>query len=182
MSFCFGKRKLLEELRPRSLRRGHRGLRKGHARMRNVTSPAGFTTHSMQVVPSKRASPRCPSTQPAAGAKSPCGRHLASERMLDDGVGAGRAGVVAHMSCERCVGHSSCSRPFVGCHRMLTCVHCKPRNHGRATRQRTSLRAATFGQRIHTSIQNSSLAPRRHTRLLPINIHGCHWHTRARCQ
>ena len=30
----------------------------------------------------------------------------------------------------------------------------------------------TFGQRIHASIQNSSLAPRRRTRLLPINIHG----------
>ena len=30
----------------------------------------------------------------------------------------------------------------------------------------------TFGQRIHTSIPNSSLAPRRRTRLLPIHIHG----------
>jgi hypothetical protein len=30
----------------------------------------------------------------------------------------------------------------------------------------------TFGQRIHTSIPNSSLAPRRRTRLQPINIHG----------
>jgi hypothetical protein len=28
-----------------------------------------------------------------------------------------------------------------------------------------------FGQRIHTSIQNSSLAPRRRTRLPPISIH-----------
>jgi hypothetical protein len=108
---------------------------------------------------------------PAAGAKSPCGRLLASERMLDDGLGAGRAGVVAHTSCQRCVSHSSCSRPFVGCHRMRMCVHCKPRNHGRATRQRMSRHA--FGQRIHTSIQkNSSLAPRRRTRLLPVNIHG----------
>ncbi len=30
----------------------------------------------------------------------------------------------------------------------------------------------TFGQRTHTSMQNSSLAPRRRTRHLPINIHG----------
>ena len=30
----------------------------------------------------------------------------------------------------------------------------------------------TFGQRIHTSIPNSSLAPRRRTRLQPINIRG----------
>jgi hypothetical protein len=30
----------------------------------------------------------------------------------------------------------------------------------------------SFGQRIHTSMQNSSLAPRRRTRHLPINIHG----------
>ena len=134
---------------------------------------AGFTTHSMQVMHRKRAAPRCPSTQPAAGAKSPCGRLLVSESMLDDGVGAGRAGFVAHTSCQRCVSHSSCSRPFVGFHRMRTCVHCKPRNHGRATRQRMSLRAAThsFEQRIHT-IPNSALARRRCTRLLPISIHG----------
>ncbi len=132
---------------------------------------AGSTTHSMQVMHRKRAAPMCPSTQPAAGAKSPCGRLLASESMLDDGVGAGRAGFVAHTSCQRCVSHSSCSRPFVGCHRMRTCVHCKPRNHGRATRQRMSRHA--FWQRIHTSIQkNSSLAPRLCTRLLPIHIHG----------
>jgi hypothetical protein len=30
----------------------------------------------------------------------------------------------------------------------------------------------TFGQRINTPMQNSSLAPRRRTRHLPINIHG----------
>ena len=30
----------------------------------------------------------------------------------------------------------------------------------------------TFGQRIHKSLPNSSLAPRRRTRLQPINIHG----------
>ena len=137
-------------------------------------APAGCTTHSTQVMHRKRAAPRCPSTQPAAGAKSPCGRLVASESMLDDRVGAGRAGFVAHTSCQRCVSHSSCSGPFVGCHRMRTCVHCKPRNHGRTTRQRMSLRASrhTFGQRIHTSMQNSSLAPRRRTRHLPINIHG----------
>jgi len=112
-------------------------------RIRYVMAAAGSTTHLMQVMHRKRAAPMRPSTQPAAGAKSPCGRRLASERMLDDGVGAGRAGFVAHTSCQRCVSHSLCSRPFVGCHRMRTCVHCKPRNHGRATRQRMSLRAAT---------------------------------------
>jgi hypothetical protein len=86
--------------------------------------------------------------------------------MLDDRVGAGRAGFVAQASCQRCVSHSSCSRPFVGCHRMRTCVHYKPRNHGRTTRQRMSRHA--FGSAF-TSIQNSSLSPRRRTRLLPIN-------------
>ena len=111
--------------------------------IRDIMAAAGFTTHSMQVMRRKHAAPRCPSTQTAAGAKSPCGRLLASERMLDDGMGAGRAGFVAHTSCQSCVSHSSCSRPFVGCQRMRTCVHCKPRNHGRATRQRMSLRAAT---------------------------------------
>ena len=111
--------------------------------IRDAMAAAGFPTHSMQVMHRKRAAPRCPSTQPAAGAKSPCGRLLASERMLDDRVGAGRAGVVAQASCQRCVSHSSCSRPVVGCHRMRTCVHCKPRNHGRTTRQRMSLRSAT---------------------------------------
>ena len=86
-------------------------------RIRYVIAAAGSTTHSMQVMHRKRAAPRCPSTQTAAGAKSPCGRLLASERMLDGGVGAGRAGVVAHTSCQRCVSHSSCSRPVVGCQR-----------------------------------------------------------------
>jgi hypothetical protein len=111
--------------------------------MRHVMVAAGSTAHSMQVMHRKRAAPRCPSTQPAAGAKSPCGRLVASASMLDDRVGAGRAGFVAQLPCQRCVSHSSCSRPVVGCHRMRTCVHCKPRNHGRATRQRMSLRAAT---------------------------------------
>ena len=74
--------------------------------MRNVMAPAGFTIHSMQVVPWKRAAPMCPSTQPAAGAKSPCGRLLASESMLDDGFGTGRAEFVAHTSCQRCVSQS----------------------------------------------------------------------------
>jgi hypothetical protein len=112
--------------------------------IRDAMAAAGFTAHSLQVMHRKRAAPRCPSTQPAAGAKSPCGRLLASERMLDDRVGAGRAGFVAHTSCQRCVSHCSCSRPFVGCHRMRTCVHCKLRNHGRTTRQRMSLRAGTY--------------------------------------
>ncbi len=97
--------------------------------IRDAMAAAGSPTHSMQVMLWKHAAPRCPSTQPAAGAKSPCGRLLASERMLDDRVGAGRAGVVAQASCQRCVSHSSCSRPFVGCHRMRTCVHCKTPSH-----------------------------------------------------
>ena len=124
-----------------------------------VMAPAGSTTHSMQIMHRKRAAPRCPSTQPA-GAKSPCGRLLASESMLDDRVGTGRAGVVAHTSCQRRVSHSSCSRPFVGCHRMRTCVHCEPRNHGRTTRQRMCLRASrhTFGQRTLTHINAEQLA------------------------
>ena len=63
----------------------------------------------------------------------------------------------------------ACPRPFVGCHRMRTCVHCKLRNHGRPTRQRMGRHA--FGSAL-TSMQNSSLAPRRRTRLLPIHIHG----------
>ena len=111
--------------------------------IRDIMAAAGFTTHSMQVMHRKRFVPRCPSTETAAGVKSACGRLLASDRMFDGRVGAGRAGFVAQTSCQRCVSHSSCSRPFVGCHRMRTCVHCKPRNHGRATRQRMSLRAAT---------------------------------------
>ena len=111
--------------------------------IRDAMAAAGFTAYSMHVMHRKHAAPRCSSTQTAAGAKSPCGRLLASERMLDDRVGAGRAGFVAQMPCQRCVNHSSCSRPFVGFHRMRTCVHCKPRNHGRSTRQRMSLRAAT---------------------------------------
>ena len=54
---------------------------------------AGFTTHSMQVMHRKRFVPRCPSTQTAAGVKSPYERLLASERMLDDRVGAGASGI-----------------------------------------------------------------------------------------
>ncbi len=74
--------------------------------IRYVMAPAGSMTRSMQVMPWKYAAPRCPSTQPAAGAKSPCGRLLASESMLDDGFGTGRAEFVAHTSCQRCVSHS----------------------------------------------------------------------------
>ena len=90
--------------------------------IRDVMAPAGSTTHSMQVMTWKHAAPRCPSTQPAAGAKSPCGRLVASERMLDDRVEAGRAGVVAQTSCQSCVSHSSCSGPFVGCQCERACT------------------------------------------------------------
>ena len=127
---------------------------------------AGFTAHSMQVMHRKRAAPRCPSTQTAAGVKSAFGRLLASERMSDGRVGAGRAGFVVQTLRRGCVRHGTCSRSFVRCHRARTCVHCKPRNHGRTTRQRMSRHA--FGSAF-TSIQNSSLSPRRRTRLLPIN-------------
>ena len=41
----------------------------------------------------------------------------------------------------------------------------------RATKQRMSLRAAAHSSSAFMSIQNSSLAPRRRTRLLPISIH-----------
>ncbi len=103
--------------------------------------------------------------------------------MLDDRVGAERAEFLAHTSFQRCVSHGSCSRPFLGCHRMRTCVQCKPRDHGRATRQRMSLRAVAHAGSAFASIQSSSLAPRRRTRLLPINIHGRPLaHKRARFQ
>ncbi len=50
------------------------------------------------------------------------------------------------------------ARDLVGCHRMRTCVHCKPRNHGRATRHRTSLRAATHSGSTFTLIDTEQLA------------------------
>jgi hypothetical protein len=90
--------------------------------IRDAMAAAGFPTHSMQVMHRKHAAPRCSSTQTAAGAKSPCGRLLASERMLDDRVGAGRAGFVAQASCQRCVSHSSCSGPVVGCQCERACT------------------------------------------------------------
>ncbi len=46
----------------------------------------------------------------------------------------------------------------------------QPRAHNSAADEPASRH--TFGQRIHTSMQNSLLAPRRRTRHLPINIHG----------
>ena len=46
----------------------------------------------------------------------------------------------------------------------------QPWAHNSAADEPASRRS--FGQRIHTSTQNSSLAPRRRTRHLPINIHG----------
>ena len=133
---------------------------------------AGSTTHSMQVMHRKRAAPMCPSTQPAAGANSPCGRLLASESMLDDGVGAERAGFVAHTSCQRCVSHSLLEAvrwvPSDANVRALQAA--QPRARNSAADEPASRH--TFGHCIHTSIPNSSLAPRRRTRLLPISIHG----------
>ena len=49
--------------------------------IRHVMEATGFTTHSIQVMHRKRAGPRCPSTQTAAGAKSPCGRLQARPRV-----------------------------------------------------------------------------------------------------
>ena len=49
--------------------------------IRDVMAAAGFTTHSIQVMDRKHAGPRCPSTQTAAGAKSPCGRLQARPRV-----------------------------------------------------------------------------------------------------
>jgi hypothetical protein len=144
--------------------------------IRDVMAAAGFTTHSMQVMHRKRFVPRCPSTQTAAGVKSPYGRLMASERMLDDRrVGAGRAGFVAHTSCQRRVSHSSCSRPLVGCHRMRTCVHGQPRNHGRTTRQRMSLRAATI-RAAHSHIDTEQLASAAPSHSTSADKH---WHPRT---
>ncbi len=141
-------------------------------RIRYVIAAAGFTTHSMQVMHTKRAAPRCPSTQTAAGVKSPYGRLMASERMLDDRVGAGRAGFVAHTSCQRRVSRSSCSRPrWVPSNANVRALQAaQPRARNSAADEPASRH--TFGQHIHTSIPSSSLAPRRRTRLQPINIHG----------
>ena len=124
----------------------------------------------------------CPASVPLRGVLRPrrlrerirhAGDFWCPNTCLMTGVGAGRAGFVAQTSRQRCASHIVCSRLFVGCHRMRTCVHCKPRNHGPAHNSAADEPASrrTFGQRIHTSMQNSSLAPRRRTRHLPINIH-----------
>jgi hypothetical protein len=87
-------------------------------------------------------------------------------------LGAGRAGFAAQTPLQRCASQSSCSRPLVGFHRMRTCTlqAAQPRAHNSAADEPASRH--TFGQRIHTSIPNSSLAPRRRTRLPPISIRG----------
>ncbi len=83
-------------------------------------------------------------------------------------------GFVAQTSCQSCVSHSSCSGPFVGCQCERACTASRATMGALVTRQRMSLSASrhTFGQRINTPMQKSSLAPRRRTRHLPINIHG----------
>ena len=146
----------------------------------DVMAPAGFTTHSMQVMHWTHAAPRCPSTQPAAGAKSPCGRLLASERMSDGHVGAGRAGFVAQTLRRGCVRHGTCqcSRSFVRFQRANVPAQRAAQSRARNSVADEPASRHAFGQRIHTSIPNSSLAPRRRTatrtatRHLPINIHG----------
>ena len=101
----------------------------------------------------------CPASVPLRGVLRPrrpregirhAGDFWCPNACLMTGVGAGRAGFVAQTSRQRCASHIVCSRLFVGCHRMRTCVHCKPRNHGRTTRQRMSLRAATHSRSAFT--------------------------------
>ncbi len=125
----------------------------------SVMAPAGFTTHwhfnaghagtgSMPLRGVLRPSWPLPERNRHAG-----DFQMASERMLDGRVGAGRTGKVAHTPCQRFVRHSSRStrRPLVQV--QVGCVH---RCH-----------------RLRRQQQNSSLAPRRRTRHPPINIHGC---------
>ena len=93
---------------------------------------------------------------------------------------ASGAGFVAHVYVApidlRCVRHGSCSRLLVGCHAIERERACTT---SRATRQRMSLRTVRrASERLHvateqlTSGGSLAAAPRRRTRLLPINIHG----------
>ncbi len=56
-------------------------------------------------------------------------------------------------------------------HRSLGAIE-RARSARRASKQRMSLRAAAHSGSAFTSMKNSSLAPRRDTRLLPMNIPG----------
>ena len=48
--------------------------------IRDVAAPSRFAIHALQSVHRKRADPMCPSTQPTAGAKSPCERLTTAHR------------------------------------------------------------------------------------------------------
>ena len=100
---------------------------------------AGLTTVFLQVMRRTRSAPGCPSTQPVAGAKSPLWATFGSQRMLDDRLGAGRAGFVVHTSRRRRVSQGPCSRSFVGgaIQPERACVA------SHATRQRVSLTPAS---------------------------------------
>ena len=155
-------------------RRGHRGLRKGHA----PDAQCHGASRLHDPFNAGRALEACRSdvSFDPAGCRSEianAGDFWRPKACLMTGLGQGEPNL-SRIRRAKGVLAKACSRPFVGCHRMRTCVQCKLRNHGRPTRQRMGLRASrhTFGQRIHTSMQNSSLAPRRRTRHLPINIHG----------
>ena len=64
--------------------------------IRDATVPAGFTTHILQVMHRKRADPMCPSTQPTAGATSPCER-LTTAHRRDFTSHTPRSGVSLHV-------------------------------------------------------------------------------------
>ncbi len=124
--------------------------------------------HLLQAMPLRLAAPSCPSTHVRCRSEISVRAGLG---MRDDRVRAGRAGFAAHASCPRCVRHWFLLKTV----RLVPSnanVHCEPRSHRRATRQRMSLRAATHSGSVFTSMQSSALAPRRRTRLLPMNIHG----------
>ena len=71
--------------------------------IRDVTAPSRFATHPLQSVHRKRADPMCPSTQPTAGAKSPCER-LTTAHRRDFTSHTPRSGVSLHVlhAAQRC--------------------------------------------------------------------------------
>ena len=64
--------------------------------IRDVAAPSRFATHPLQSVHRKRADPMCPSTQPTAGAKSPCER-LTTAHRRDFTSHTPRSGVSLHV-------------------------------------------------------------------------------------
>ena len=76
--------------------------------IRDVAAPSRFATHALQSVHRKRADPMCPSTQPTAGAKSPCER-LTTAHRRDFTSHTPRSGVSLHVlhAAQRRVSESS---------------------------------------------------------------------------